>query len=124
MFWFGSFSIWIISIILAGLVGARKDATGLGLITGVFLGPLGVLIILASRGNLKDCAFCKEWIKFRAVVCPHCGRDLPKHEEPTPSVSLASFDAKQYLPAGTARYFLLAVAAAITTFILLRLGFD
>jgi hypothetical protein len=41
MMLFGSLLLWIVSIILAGLIGARKDATGLGILTGIILVHLG-----------------------------------------------------------------------------------
>jgi hypothetical protein len=73
--------IWIGSIILAGMIGARKDAAGLGIIAGIFLGPLGVLIMLAANGNLTECPFCKERIRLlrsyariAGVTCPNTKR--------------------------------------------------
>jgi hypothetical protein len=120
MFWAGSFFIWIASVFLAGMVGARKDAGGLGLIAGVFLGPLGVLIMLASRGNLKDCVFCKEWIRFGAVVCPRCGRDLPIHEESASSVPEAPSGIKQLLSARTTLYCVMFIIIAAATYLIMN----
>jgi len=114
MFWAGSFFIWIASVSLAGMVGARKDAGGLGLIAGVFLGPLGVLIMLASRGNLKDCVFCKEWIRFGAVVCPRCGRDLPIHKESVSSLPVARSPVERL----TLYFVMFIIIAAATYFVM------
>jgi hypothetical protein len=116
---FASILLWTVSIILAGLIGARKDATGLGIITGIILGPVGVLIMLATRGNLVSCPFCKEWIRYGALACSHCARELPKRQA---SVSLPLENAaikEQLLQTSTVRGILLAIVAAITTYVVL-----
>lgn len=46
------------------------------------VGPSGELVTDAF-GDTKRCPFCAEDIKRDAIVCKHCGRDLPRAEAPT-----------------------------------------
>ena len=34
--------------------------------------------LIHKRNYTKECPFCAEIIKARAVVCKHCGKDLPE----------------------------------------------
>lgn len=38
----------------------------------------GAIGAIHTRYYTKECPFCAEIIKARAVVCKHCGKDLPK----------------------------------------------
>ena len=58
------------------MIGARKGAGFSGFVIGILLGPIGVIIILLSKGNQKKCPFCVELVNEKAVVCPHCQRDI------------------------------------------------
>jgi len=62
--------------LIAAAIGQRKGEGCGAFIVGVFLGPLGILAALFSKGNRKTCPFCKELIHKDAVVCPRCQRDL------------------------------------------------
>ena len=56
-----------------------------GFVIGLLLGLLGVVVVLVAEPkgtNLPDklrkqCPFCKEVIRSDAIVCKHCGRDIP-----------------------------------------------
>jgi predicted amidophosphoribosyltransferase len=39
------------------------------------------LFVRAQRRNTKLCPYCAERIKKDAVVCRHCGRELPPAQE-------------------------------------------
>lgn len=87
----------IIAAVCGGIVAGNKNRNVAGWAVLCFLIPLCLLIILflsklpASQGmeeatlptqdDSKICPFCAETIKRAAVVCKHCGRDLPAEQE-------------------------------------------
>ena len=86
--------IWICFGIASSMFMVSKGRSGCGgLLLGLLLGPVGLIIALATKkdekalemekiksGDNKKCPFCAEVVKKEAVVCKHCGRDLPKEE--------------------------------------------
>jgi hypothetical protein len=59
--------------------GVATGATAaVGFIGGLVLGVLGgLLLLVALRVKLKECPFCYELIRRKAVVCRYCRRDIP-----------------------------------------------
>lgn len=68
-----------------------------GFWAGVVLGPIGVLLAIASSPHragqeellLKDnlhrkCPDCAEIVKAEAKICRYCGNELPKLPAPAP----------------------------------------
>lgn len=98
--------IWGLFAVVGGALLSSYNKAGSGFLLGLFLGPIGVLIAAVMRSDEKrkeeqrrhneqlqvfaraeekpdvsrlerECPFCAELILSKAVVCKHCGRDIP-----------------------------------------------
>jgi amino acid transporter len=69
---------WFIFAIAATMIGAKKGLGFSAFMLGLFLGPLGILIVLLSQGNRKNCPYCKELVNKDATRCPHCQKEFIK----------------------------------------------
>lgn len=68
--------LWILFAIVAALIGSPKGQGVLGFILGLLFGPLGVLIMLFTKGSKRECPYCKELVKQNATVCAHCQKEI------------------------------------------------
>ena len=76
--------IIIISVICGAIgliLGSSRAATWDGLLYGIFLGPLGLILILLFNGNQIKCPHCQKYIDPKAVKCPYCQSEIKKNTE-------------------------------------------
>lgn len=69
--------------LIAMAISQKKGESGVGFLIGFLLGPIGVLLALASKGNRVKCPFCSESVDPKASVCPHCQRDVQRFGKTT-----------------------------------------
>lgn len=80
---------WLICAFGAAFVASSKNRGGkMWFLLGLLLGPIALIIVGFSaplpstpetaelRGD-RLCPFCAEEIKPQAIVCKHCGREVP-----------------------------------------------
>lgn len=82
---------WLLIAFACAVIASNKGRSGvLWFIIGALTAVIGLVVIAAlpserstqkPRGNSKRCPFCAEEILSAAVVCKHCGRDIPAIEQ-------------------------------------------
>ena len=68
------FLIWFISIVIGTQVGSKKGEGCISFGMTFLLGPFWLPVVLLSKGNRRECPYCKELINKKATVCSHCQR--------------------------------------------------
>ena len=63
---------WVLCGILGYLIGQPKGRGDEGAVSGLLLGPLGLLFILTAKDKRPKCPRCREPVDPTAWVCPHC----------------------------------------------------
>ena len=86
--------IYIILCVLCGMYASGKGKSFGGyFFLSLFLSPLiGFIVALIAKEDfskieknqlkkviIKKCIYCAELVKIEAIVCKHCGKDLPKN---------------------------------------------
>lgn len=68
--------IWLISWVLTIIVASKKGEGGVAVISGLLFGPIALIVALVGKGSRKECPYCKELIHKKAIVCPHCQKEI------------------------------------------------
>jgi len=67
---------WFISAGVAMYIGNKKGELVTSIFVGILLGPLGLIMSIASVGNWGECTRCGTQVKRKAAECPHCGKEF------------------------------------------------
>jgi len=92
--------VWVICAFIGMGIGKSKGKGGAGFALGLFLGPIGIIIIAVMKedtvavesaaiasGGSRKCPYCAELVKAEALICKHCGKELPVVEKPALSAA-------------------------------------
>lgn len=84
----GYFGIALCCGIASAMIASSKGRNAAGwFFLGLILGPFGLVfaLIVGKEGPSNEerrCPYCAEFIKKGAIVCKHCGRDMPEDDSP------------------------------------------
>lgn len=67
--------IYFLFLFLSAYVGSRRGRAGTGLVLGIFLGVLGLIIVLLLP-TIRTCPQCNATVSVDAVLCPRCRSTL------------------------------------------------
>lgn len=84
--------LWLMLGIVVGIIAGSKGRSFLGwFVYGFLLFPVALVHVLVTprnqahddrrallSGEVVKCPACAELVRREAVVCKHCGRDLPE----------------------------------------------
>ena len=80
------FFFWLLCAIFSAILAAHKNRSAVGwFFVGLLFGPFGLLVAVMPEirpegqgaESTRACPFCAEEIQRAAIVCKHCGRDVP-----------------------------------------------
>lgn len=79
--------VWVLFGIAAAMFAGFNGRSVAGwFFLGCLFGPFALLFALIlgrpEEEGVRKCPFCAELVKKEAVVCKHCGNDLPSIAEP------------------------------------------
>ena len=64
----------IVNCVVGYLIGRQKDDMASAIALSIFLGPIGWLIAALSRGGLRKCPHCAEFVKPEAMICRYVAK--------------------------------------------------
>jgi hypothetical protein len=85
---------WVAMAAACGNVARRKGRSRFGwYCLGMLSGPIGLLLahIVSSQPGfevamVRPCPYCAERVRYEAIVCKHCGREIPRGERPAAKI--------------------------------------
>jgi hypothetical protein len=74
--------IWVVPGTIGTLLAKGKGRNSLGwfFLCAIFWFPILIVLLLPPlrevQGKYRECPACKEFVKWRAIVCKHCRTEL------------------------------------------------